>query len=253
MKIRRRGAAIIFPSQLALFCISARWFLLARFFPFSPFFFYALWRVFRHPPEDAAERRFERFLTCREVSGLLIFSLAADRRPGLLLPLWPACALLAGREMARVAGRVGLRRFGVGLGVVVLILLKGLLAQYHVTRGGRAENTEVSESIREAAQIFRASGLSAEALEHCGTPVTFRMFLGTARQWRWPLEIEEMLRDLRESVCVALGYKTREDPALEGGGRLVEKMFQWPPASGDGAVVHVYRVSPKAVLTVPAE
>lgn len=228
-------------------------FLLARFFPFSPFFFYALWRVFRHPSEDAAERRFERFLTCWVLSGLLIFSLAAHHRPDLLLPLWPACALLAGREMARLAGRVGLRRFGVGLGVVVLILLGGLLAQYHVTWGGRAENTEVSESIREAAQAFRASGLSAEALEHYGTPVTFQMFLGTARQWRSPLEIEEMLRDVREPVFVALGYKTREDPALEGGGRLVEEVFQWPPASGDGAVVHVYRVSPRAMLTAPAE
>ena len=63
----------------------------------------------------------------------------------------------------------------------------------------------MSESVREAAQAIRAFGLRAEALEHYGTPVTFQMCLSTARQWRLSLEIEEMLRDLREPVFVALG------------------------------------------------
>ena len=98
-------------------------YLLLRFLPFSLFFFYGLWRVFRRPAQDVAERRFERFLTCWVLTGLLIFSLAAHHRPDLLLPLWPACALLAGREMARLAGRMGLRRFGVSAGAVVLLLL----------------------------------------------------------------------------------------------------------------------------------
>lgn len=227
-------------------------YLLARFLPFSLFFFYALWQVFRRPAQDVVERRFERFLTCWVLTGLLIFSLAAHHRPDLLLPLWPACALLAGREMARLAGRMGMRRFGVSAGLVLLLLLGGLFAQYHVTWGGRAENTDVSETIREAAVAFEASGLDKQALEHYGTPVTFQMYLHTVRKWHTPEEIEGMLDAAEQPVLVALGYKSRTDPKLEGPGRTVEEVFQWPPGSRDEAVVHIYRVTP-AALTAPAE
>ena len=227
-------------------------YLLARFLPFSLFFFYGLWRVFRHPAVDVAERRVERFLTCWVLAGMLIFSLAAHHRPDLLLPLWPACALLAGREMARAAGRIGVRRFAVAAGLTVLLLLGGLFAQYHVTWGGRAENTGVSETIRDAAEAFAASGLDARTLEHYGTPVTFQMYLRTARPWRSPAEIEDMLASAGQPVYVALGYKSREDPELRAPGREVEEVFQWPPGSRDDAVVHVYRVSPTFV-TAPAE
>lgn len=230
-------------------------YLLARFLPFSLFFFYGLWRVFRCPAQDVAERRFERFLTCWVLTGLLIFSLAAHHRPDLLLPLWPACALLAGREMARLAGRMGLRRFGLSAGLVALLLLGGLFAQYHVTWGGRAENTDVSQSIRDAAEAFSESGLEARALEHYGTPVTFQMYLHTVRKWRTPAEIEALLDVATEPVLVALGYKTQTDPKLEAPGRSVEQVFQWPAGSHEEAVVHIYRVSPvvDAVLTAPAE
>jgi hypothetical protein len=169
-----------------------------------------------------------------------------------LLPLWPACALLAGRELARLAGRTP-RRFAVAAGTVVLVLLGGLFAQYHVTWGGRAENTEVSELTREAARAFAASGLDAASLEHYGTPVTFQMTLGTARRWRTPAEIEALAASSPVPVLVALGYKSREDPVLEGPGRVVEEVFQWPPDAGDEAVVHVFRVVPVSTLTAPAE
>src|SRR5690606_7374135 len=105
-------------------------YLLARFFPFSLFFFYALWRVFRRPAGDVAERRLERFLACWVLAGLVLFSLAAHHRADLLLPLWPACALLAGRAMARLARRVGAARFTAVTAVVVAGLMAGLYAQY---------------------------------------------------------------------------------------------------------------------------
>lgn len=226
-------------------------FLLGRFLPFSLFFFYALWRVFRHPAQTAAERRFERFLTCWVLTGLLIFSLAAHHRADLLLPLWPACALLAGREMARLAERIGLRRFAQAAMVVVGLMLAALVYTYHATWGGRAENTEVSETIRQAAEAFSASGLDAQALEHYGTPVTFQMYLHTVRIWRTPAEMEALLAEATQPVLVALGYKSKEDPRLEAPGREVEEVFQWPPRTGDRALVHIYRVSP--VATAPAE
>lgn len=229
-------------------------YLLARFFPFSLFFFYALWRVFRRPAGDVAERRLERFLACWVLAGLVLFSLAAHHRADLLLPLWPACALLAGREMARLARRVGEARFTAVTAVVVAGLMAGLYAQYHVTWGGRAENTEVSETIRDAAEAFRRTGLDADALVHYGTPVTFQMYLGTLRRWVSPGGIEAMLDGAGAPVLVALGYKSREDPALRAPGREVEEVFVWPPEAGDEAVVHIYRVSPaSAAVTAPAE
>ncbi|AUN94196.1 ArnT family glycosyltransferase [Pseudazoarcus pumilus] len=227
-------------------------FLLARFFPFSLFFFYALWRVFRHPATHVAERRIERFLTCWVLAGLLMFSLAAHHRPDLLLPLWPACALLAGREMSRLGERVGVRRFAVAVWVVVAVVLAGLFAQYHVAWGGRAENTDISESVRDAAQAFERSGLDAEALEHYGTPVTFQMALGTLRRWHSPESLAAILENPRRPVLVAFGYKSRDEPHLDGPGRVVEAVFEWPEEAGDGALLRVFRVSP-AGLTAPAE
>ena len=85
--------------------------LLVRYLPFSLPFLLALWRVFRHPASDPGERRFERFLTCWILFGLLVFSLARHQHADHLLPLWPACALLAGRELARLAKRIGKTRF----------------------------------------------------------------------------------------------------------------------------------------------
>jgi len=133
-------------------------------------------------------------------------------------------------------------------------LMAGLYAQYHVTWGGRAENTEVSETIRDAAEAFRRTGLDADALVHYGTPVTFQMYLGTLRRWVSPGDIEAMLDGAGAPVLVALGYKSREDPALRAPGREVEEVFVWPPEAGDEAVVHIYRVSPaSAAVTAPAE
>lgn len=227
-------------------------FLLARFFPFSLFFFYGLWRVFRHPATDVAERRIERFLTCWVLSGLLIFSLAAHHRPDLLLPLWPACALLAGREMARLAERVGARRFAVATSAIVVVVLAGLFAQYHVAWGGRAENADVSETVREAAQAFARSGLEAEELLHYGTPVTFQMLLGTVRRWESRESLQAALQDSQRPLLVAFGYKSRDEPRLDGPGREVEAVFEWPEEAGDDALLRVFRVRP-ADLTAPAE
>jgi len=74
-----------------------------RALSFSLPFFLALWRVIRYPAGNPGERHFERFLTCWILFGLLIFSLVRHQRADLLLPLWPACALFAVREMARWA------------------------------------------------------------------------------------------------------------------------------------------------------
>lgn len=219
-------------------------FLLGRFLPFSLFFFYGLWRVFRAPAADAAERRFERFLVCWVLTGLLIFSLAAHHRPDLLLPLWPACALLAGREIARLAERIGSTRLVPVTGAVVLVMLLGIAAQYHMVWGARAQNVEVAETTRDAARALVEHGIDPHTLHHFGTQATFQMYLGTYRPWLPRAELEQLLATTGESVLVARGPRARDEITLAGEGRTVETVFVWPPDAAEAAAVRIYRVAP---------
>lgn len=79
---------------------------LSRYLPWSLFACVGFWRVWRRPAASDAERRFERFLFCWFWLGLLLFTIAPHKRPDLLLPLVPAAAMLAGRELARLLARV---------------------------------------------------------------------------------------------------------------------------------------------------
>jgi len=73
---------------------------LSRFAPWSLFACAGFWRVCRRPAATAPARRLERFLFCWFVVGLAIFIIAPHKRADLLLPMIPAAALLAGRELA---------------------------------------------------------------------------------------------------------------------------------------------------------
>ncbi len=83
---------------------------LSRYLPWSVFACLGLWRVWRHPAASDGERRFERFLFCWFAVGLVLFSIAPQKRADLLLPLIPAGAMLAGRELAGRLARVPPRR-----------------------------------------------------------------------------------------------------------------------------------------------
>ena len=74
---------------------------LARCVPWSFVALVASWRVWFRPAADDTERRFERFLFCWFWVGIIPFCLGASQRADHLMPLVPAAALLAGREMAR--------------------------------------------------------------------------------------------------------------------------------------------------------
>lgn len=83
---------------------------ITRFAPWSIPALVGVWRVFAQSSASGEERRFERFLACWFCVGLVVFSIAPHQRPDLLLPLVPAGAMLAGREMARwLRRRPGLR------------------------------------------------------------------------------------------------------------------------------------------------
>lgn len=218
-------------------------YLLARFLPFSLFFFYALWRVFRSPARVPAERRFERFLACWVLVGLLIFSLAAHHRADLLLPLWPACALLAGRELARLAGRVGIARFARIGAAACMLLLASVLLTYHSVWGKRAENADYAEAVKAAAHALAASDIDVARLHHIRTPVTLQMYLGTFRPWLEPSELSRLLAGATEPVHLAVGARSLAELGLDLDGLAAEPVFRWPHDDAEPPLVEVWRLS----------
>ncbi|EMR14237.1 dolichyl-phosphate-mannose-protein mannosyltransferase [Methylophaga lonarensis MPL] len=210
-------------------------FLLLRFLPFSLFFFYGLWCVFRRPADNAAERRFERFLTVWVLTGLLIFSLAAHHRADLLLPLWPACALIAGREMVRFMNHIGQTKFVSGLVVVALLVIGGSYNHYHHPTGKRAENVEYAAQMQQAAAIIQAEAIDVSQLQHMGTATLLQMYLGTFHQWLdlpqlyqmleaqgevllavepWALELLQQTSDLQISSLFDQQHALAETPVM---------------------------------------
>lgn len=192
-------------------------FMTLRFFPFSLFAWLGLWRVLRHPAAEASERRFERFLFCWLVVGLLIFALAAHFRADLLLPLWPAAALLAGRELARLAARIGLRRFVVGMTALAVLLVGAISWNYLVKDARHSKEVRYTLQAEAAAQALMRSGIDVRRLRHLDTPATLQLKLGTFNVW------------INETEALALARGT--EPLL----LAVEAPADYPQLFGVGA------------------
>ena len=224
-------------------------FLAVRYLPFSLPFFFAFWRIFRQPAADLRERRFERFLTCWILFGLLIFSLVKHQRADHLLPLWPACALLAGREMARFAERIGQTRFA-GISVVVGVILVGATyTAVNSTRGKREGSTDYSREMalatetELAAKAFKDSGLDARQLNHIDTPITLQLYLGTYRPFIDRKQLEEIITKANTPVDVALGKTRIEEWGMVQRYPNTKRIFRWPTDESLTPIFQVYRIS----------
>jgi len=150
---------------------------LSRFLPWSLLAIVGLWRVLRQPGADAAERRFERFLFCWIVGGLLLFSLAKHQRGDLPLPLYAPAALLAGREVARwlkhwerrTLIQRSLAAVGVALGLYTIYLHTGFAHTWEVRQ---------SESLESFAKEL-ARDPSLPPLLHVDSPYALQFHLNT--------------------------------------------------------------------------
>lgn len=216
-----------------------------RFLPFSLFALYGLWRIVRHPAAEAAARRFERFLFCWIVGGILLFSLASHHRGDLLLPLWPAAALLAGREMAQLADRLGKRLTAAVLAGLTLFFLAGAWWTYHDKAARDSEEVRYTIEAERAARALAASGLDARRIYHLDTPVTLQLGLGTFRVW---IDEAEALRLANGPEPVLLAVESPEDfPRLFGpGGPALREVFSWPAGGNGKAAVKVFATGGQA-------
>jgi 4-amino-4-deoxy-L-arabinose transferase-like glycosyltransferase len=104
---------------------------LGNFAPWSVLTFVGLWRVWTSPAADDGTRRFERFCFCWFLGGLLLFALSPHSAARLLYPVVPPAAILAGRELDRLARALDRRTLATVCAALVVLALAGLIAKYH--------------------------------------------------------------------------------------------------------------------------
>lgn len=181
---------------------------LSRYAPWSLAATVGFWRVWRRPAAEASERRFERFLFCWFAVGLAVFTLAPHKRPDLLLPLIPAAAMLAGREVAR-----GLTRFPevqVRRGVIVgaFVLLAGLAVGRPLGRDTAIE-TRNTAAQRALAEWWRDAGPAHFPLTFVAHTLTAQFYLNRHQLVVSPKQAARLLLADAPAVLV-----TRDLPAL---------------------------------------
>jgi hypothetical protein len=174
---------------------------LSRYAPWSLAAGAGLWRVWRRPAEDVTERRFERFLFCWFAVGLVVFSVAPHKRPDLLLPVIPAAALLAGRELAGWLRRWPAARVEQAAALGSAVVLAGLaLGQPQ----GRATATEVlnTRAQRELAAWWEETGPAAVPLTFVEHTLTAQFYLNRHQAVVTPEQAARLLQG--DAACALI-------------------------------------------------
>jgi 4-amino-4-deoxy-L-arabinose transferase-like glycosyltransferase len=153
---------------------------LGRAAPWSLLAYYGLWRIWRNPSPERATRRFERFLFCWFLGGLLIFCLAPHQRADLLWPLMPAAAGIAGRELDRLLERYPRAAVAGWCTIVVALFLIGLGANYFVVQA-RHPFVRQTMALKQMAATISAGGKREFPLSHVESPMTLQVYLNTLR------------------------------------------------------------------------
>jgi 4-amino-4-deoxy-L-arabinose transferase-like glycosyltransferase len=154
------------------------WWFVGNFAPWSIATFAGLVRIVRAPAPTDRGRRFERFLFCWFVGGMLIFSVSPHNAARLIFPLIPAAALIAGRELATLTAR---RTDGVVAlacaGATVVALSIAFFVYHHHER----RNVDVRRTLamQELATVVPRSVGSRFPLTYVDAPVALPLLLDT--------------------------------------------------------------------------
>lgn len=175
---------------------------LARAAPWSLLAVFGLWRVWKTPALEIDGRRFERFLFCWFFAGLAIFCLSPNQRSDHLWPIFPAGALLAGRELQWLTRNF--RSTAVQAWAVVLtVLFAGGYAYYYF--GLRTHTTMIKGSValRQVAAEIEGRGGVQFPITHVDDPMTLQIWLNTLRP---PVSVQRAAALLRgpEAAFVAV-------------------------------------------------
>jgi len=156
------------------------WSVITRFAPWSLLCCVGLWRVIFRPAQDLGQRRFERFVFCWLMLGMVFFAAAPHQRADLLLPLYPPAAMLAGRELALLLAR--LPRAGRTSLVLVIILcgLGGAVVKYEWFNRTQEYVVLTSAAQKLARQVEQHVGRDFP-LTHVDDPYAVNFYLDTMR------------------------------------------------------------------------
>jgi 4-amino-4-deoxy-L-arabinose transferase-like glycosyltransferase len=192
---------------------------LHRFLPWSLPACAGFWRVWKRPAASEPERRFERFLLCWFLVGLVVFSIAPHQRGDLLAPVIPPAALLAGREIAFLLKRFHRDRVVLGVSVIALAML-GVIARHYFKM---AEEAIVQKTLG-MEQLARS--VDGVPLIHVDTPFTLQFYLNTMQVITPPEKAGELLSGTNP-VVVALCDFNRVRPWIREGVEIHE-LARWP-------------------------
>jgi hypothetical protein len=167
---------------------------------------------------ETPARRFERFLFCWFLFGLILFSLASHQRGDLLWPIMPAGALLAGRELDRLSRRAA-RIFDVAIATVVVVMMGGFVYYYF---GPHARSSIVRQTVwlKDVVASLERYGGSEFPLTHLDSPMGLQIYLNT---WRPRVTAERAAALLRgpDPAFIAVndfkkleGVRKPEDPPI---------------------------------------
>lgn len=185
------------------------WNVVVHFFPWSIFAAISLWRVIRNPVPDAETRRFERFLVCWFLLGLLLFGIASHQSGRLIYPLIPITALLAGRELSRWLS--GFRAVTVvRTASAICVIALGFLAVYHVVLSGRGRFVKETLAQKAIADTIREKVGEQFPLTHTDDPFQIQIWMNTLRPSVSPAVAAELLRGSASAFVAVTDF-----PALQ--------------------------------------
>ncbi|MEC9373169.1 MAG: glycosyltransferase family 39 protein [Planctomycetota bacterium] len=210
---------------------------LSRFLPWSILAAIGFWRVARRPAADAAERRFERYLFCWFFAGLILFSLAAAQRGDHLMPILPAAAMLAGRELDRLLRlRSPAMFWGASISAAVIVIA-GFGYYYNVAR---LDDREVRASIgvSNLAEQIRAECNGVVPTVNIDDRYALQSELGTL--WR-PIEVDraaDLLVSDHQVIVSTRAWEALEAAVIARGGSM-HRIASWDPRGESAETPHV--------------
>jgi len=154
---------------------------LANFAPWSLLTLVGLYRVIAAPSSDDEVRRFERFLFWWFTGGLLLFCISPHNQARLMYPIVPPAAVLAGREIDRLVGKLAPRALTALTTAVVLASLGIFAVQYHRLERHRPEVRETLALQRLAHTVRAAVGDDFPLTYVADAPYAMQLALDTMR------------------------------------------------------------------------
>jgi hypothetical protein len=150
------------------------------FAPWSMLALLGFWRAWKRPEGNATIRRFERFLVCGFLAGLIVFSLAGHHKGRLIIPLIPFAALLAGRELAEFTLPWSNRRIFKTATLVAVLFAIGVFLHAHFLLQRSPRVQETLEARRVARMIAERLGTEAP-LTYVDSPFAVQFYLNNTR------------------------------------------------------------------------